>query len=126
MCSIWIPTVILLTVLLEYLVAMNVNLIATGTRPHAPPLSEVGGEVGGEVEDLLDTMTTADPTGIEIETARNAMMMTMAPEEVVAVALTTIDSMLLPVGMEDTVTHPKILMGYLANHSTLSLLRLPR
>jgi hypothetical protein len=105
---------------------MNVNLIATGTRPHALPLSEVEGEGGGEGEDSLDTMTTADPTGIEIETVRNAMMMTMAPEEVVAVALTTIDSMLLPVGTEDTVTHLKILMGYLASHSTLSLLRLPR
>jgi hypothetical protein len=105
------------------LVAMNVNLIATGTRPHGLHLSEVEGGVGGGVEDSLDTMTTADPTGIEIETVRNVMMMTMAPEEVVAVALlTTIDSM--PVGTEDTATHPKILMGYLASRSTLSLLRL--
>jgi hypothetical protein len=104
---------------------MNVNLIATGTRPHALHLSEVEGGVGGGVEDSLDTMTTADPTGIEIETVRNVMMMTMAPEEVVAVALlTTIDSM--PVGTEDTATHPKILMGYLASRSTLSLLRLLR
>lgn len=125
-CSGYIPTAISLTVLLEYLVAMNVNLIATGMRPHALPLSEVGGGVGGEVEDLLDTMMTAGPTGTETETVQNAMMMTTAPEEAVAVVLTTIDSM--PVGTVDTVTHPKILMGYLASLSlsTLSLLRLLR
>ena len=123
-CSICIPAAIILTVLLKYLVVMNVNLIATGTRLPALPPSEVEGEVGGEVEDSLDTMTTADPTGIEIESVRNAMRMTMAQEEVVAVALTTIDSM--PIGTEGTVTYLKIIMGYLASHSTPSLLRLPR
>ena len=116
------PPAIVLTVLLEYLVAMNVNLFATGTTPRALLLSELEGGVEVEVEDSLDTMTTADPTGIEIENVRSAMTMTMAPEEVVAVALTTIDSM--PIGTRDTVTHLKILMGYLASHSILSLLRL--
>ena len=83
--------------------------------PHALALSGVEGGVGGEVEDSLDTMTTADPTGTEIVTARNAMKMSMALGEVVAVALSTIDSM--PVGTEDIVTHLKIPMGYLASHS---------
>lgn len=92
--------------------------------PHALALSGVEGAVGGEVEDSLDTMTTADPTGTEIVTARNAMKMTIALEEVAAVALSTIDSM--PVGTEDIVTHPKTPMGYLASHSILSLLHLLR
>jgi hypothetical protein len=121
-CRVCIPTAIVLTVLL---VATNVNLIATGTTPHALALSGVEGEVGGEVEDSPpDTTTTADPTGIEIETVRNVMMTTIVPEEVVAVALSAIDSM--PIGTEDIITHPKIPMGYLASHSILSLLRLLR
>ena len=103
---------------------MNVNLIAIGTTPHAQALSGVGVGVGGEVEDSPDTMTTADLTGIAIETVRNVMMTTMAPEEVVAVALSAIDSM--PIGTEDIVMHPKIPMGYLASRSTLSLLHLLR
>ncbi|SRR6266404_2846984 len=103
---------------------MNVSLFATGTMLHALALSEVEGEVVVEVEDLADTMTTADLTGIEIETVRNDMMMTMAPAGVVVVALTTIDSM--EVGKEDTITLPKIIMRYLASHSILSLPRLPR
>ena len=114
-CSACITTGIVLTVLLEYLVATNVNHIATGTTPHVPALSGAEGEVAGEVEDSLGTMTTADPTGTEIETVRNAMMMNTAPQEVVAVALLTIDSM--PIGTEDIVTHPKMPMGYLASHS---------
>lgn len=120
-CRVCIPTAIVLTVLL---VARNVNLIATGTTPHALALSGVEGGVGGEVEVSPGTMTTADPTGIEIENVRNVTMTTMAPEEVVAVALSATDSM--PIGTEDIVTHPKIPMGYLASHSILSLLRLLR
>ncbi|KAH9081820.1 hypothetical protein EDB83DRAFT_587399 [Lactarius deliciosus] len=85
-------------------------------------LSGVVGGVVGEGGDSLGTMTTADLTGTEIETVRNAMMMTMAPEEEEAVALTTID--LMPAGTEDTVTHLKTLMKYLASHSIPSLLRL--
>ena len=118
------PTAIVLAVSWDYSVATNVNLIATGTMLHALALSEVEGGVGGEVEDSLDMTTTADPTGTEIVTARNAMKMSMALEEVVAVALSTIDS--IPVGTEDIVTHPKIPMGYLASHSILSLLHLLR
>jgi hypothetical protein len=123
-CSVCITTAIVLTVLLGFLVATNVNHIATGTTPHAPALSGAEGEVAGEVEDSLDTMTTVDPTGIEIETVRNAMMMNTVPQEVVAVDLLTIDSM--PVGTEDIVTHPKMPMGYPASHSILRHLRLLR
>lgn len=126
MCSVCVPTALELTVVLGYLVAMNVNHFATGTTPHGLLLSGAEVAVAGEAGDSLGMMTTADPTGTEIGTVRNAMMMTIAPEEEVAVALTTIDSML--VGTEDTATHLKTLMGYLANHSIPSLLclRLPR
>jgi hypothetical protein len=91
---------------------------------HALAPFAAGGEVAVAVEVSPGTMMKGGLTGIGTRIAQGGMRTIMAPDEVAAADLTTLDSTVT--GMAATLAHLKIIMPYPTSTNILSLLGLLR